>query len=519
MRRLLLFICLLCGQALLHLHAQSINLSASKLKGIKRGGRDIQHLEGNVRFEQNGNTVLCDMADYDVQDEELTGIGNVQIQSSEGVRISGSSLIYSNKTKTARVSGNVKLTDRDMTLTTPWINYNTDTRIGYYGAGGRIVDNEMVLTSGSGTYNPNLRMLYFRKNVFLDHPEYKIKADTLQYNTETGTSYFFTYTEIESDSSTIICNYGEYNQRTGKSYFTKNAAILSKDNIIRADTLSYNRNTGIGEAFGRLWVKDTLQRITIFGNKGYYDRKTRYTRVTGAPLARQYEKNGDSLMLKADTFVHTVDSIQNRRTLIAFHRVALWRVDFSGTADSMSFVSSDSLFRLFGSPVLWNNNNRLSADTMRMYMRNSKISHMQLRGNSFVSTEEEEGLYSQISGTDMNNYFNQENKLKLVHVLGAGKSIYYIKEKDSAVTSANYVVCSSMRIQLDSNKVKAVRFYDKPEGTLYPLDELPADKKSLTGFMWDISNRPISEIFTPKFQIPSLPQKRAETSPNRKRKS
>lgn len=142
-----------------------------------------------------------------------------------------------------------------------------------------------------------------------------------------------------------------------------------------------------------------------------------------------------------------------------------------------------------------------------------------MRGNSFVSTEEEEALYSQISGNDMDNYFNQENKLKLVHVLGSGKSIYYIKEKDSAVTSANYVVCSSMRIQLDSNKVKAVRFYDKPEGTLYPLEELPADKKSLAGFLWDISNKPESDRFKPRFQIPPLPQKRQETSPTRKRKS
>lgn len=497
--------------------SQPISLSAGKMKGIKRDGKEIQHLEQDVRFEQSGNTVFCDYADYDVQSEELTGVGNVRISSTDGVTITGSNLVFNNKNKTARVAGNVTLTDKDMVLTTPWINYNTESKIGWYGAGGRIVDNEMVLTSGTGSYNPNNKMLYFRKNVVLVHPEYKILADTLQYNSGTGTSYFFSYTEIISDSNTILCNYGEYNSRTGKSYFTRNAAILSKENIIRADTLVYNKNTGIGEAYGHLWVKDTVQRITIFGNKGYYNRKSRYTRVTGKPLARQYEKNGDSLMLRADTFIYTVDSAQTRRSLLAFNHVSIWRPDFSGTADSMSYVSEDSLFRLFGKPVLWNSNTRLNADTMRIWMRNSKISLMEMRKNSFVATEETGSEYSQISGKNMDNYFGTDNKLKSVLVMGNGQSVYYIREKDSAVTSANTVICENMRINLDSNKVTDVRFYKKPEGIIYPLAELPEAKKVLPGFVWDEENRPMAENFVPPFNIPELPKKREESKPSRKR--
>lgn len=518
MKRLLSLVFLTFTLSLALLHAQPINLSAGSMKGIKRDGREIQHLEGNVRFEQSGNTVYCDYADYDVQKEELTGTGNVRISSTDGVVITGSSLIYNNRTKMARVEGGVKLTDKDMTLTTPWINYNTTTKIGWYGSGGRIVDNEMVLTSGTGSYNPNIKMLYFRRNVVLKHPEYKILADTLQYNTATGTSYFFSYTEIESDSSTILCNYGEYNSRTGKSHFTKNAAILSKENIIRADTLSYNRNTGIGEAFGRLWVKDTSQRITIYGHKGYYDRKLKYTRVTGKPMARQYEKNGDSLMLRADTFIHMEDTVKQSRVLHAYRHVELWRTDFSGTADSMVYSGIDSLFHLYGKPVLWNDNTRLNSDTMRIYMKNSRVSLMQMRKNAFVALEEDELHYSQISGTDMDNVFGADNKLRMVQVMENGRSVYYIKEKDSTVTSANVVACRNMRIYMDSSKVDNVRFYDQPKGDLYPLDQLPETDRVLPGFLWDIDNRPLSVDFDPPFIVPGLPSKRDQNPQLQKRK-
>lgn len=510
----LTFISIFCALQLL---AQPISLSAGKMKGIKKGGKEVQHLEGSVSFEQSGSVVLCDYADYDVQSEELTGSGNVRITSSEGVVITGSNLVYNNKEKMARVSGNVKLTDKDMTLTTPWINYNTESKIGWYGAGGKIVDSEMTLTSGTGSYNPNLKMLYFHKNVVLIHPEYKIFADTLQYNSSTGTSYFFSYTEIISDSSTILCNYGEYNSQTGRSYFTRNAAILSKENIIRADTLSYNKNTGVGEAFGRLWVKDTAQRITIYGNRGYYNRKTRYTQVTGHPLAKQYEKNGDSLMLTADTFVYLTDSGQKKRNLKAYHHMKMYRPDFSGTADSLSYVSEDSLFRLFGKPVLWNSNTRLNADTMRIWMKDSKISLMEMRKNCFVSTEESALQYSQISGTNMNNHFGEDKKLHTVWVLGNSNSVYFIREKDSVITSANVVSCRDMKIHLDSGKVSDVRFYGNPAGITYPIDELPLDKQVLPGFVWDDENRPAADGFLPPFVIPDLPRKRDEVAATKRK--
>lgn len=488
------------------------------MKGLKRDGKDYQHLEGNVRFEQNGNTVNCDIADYDAAEETLTGSGNVIVVSTDGVRITGSNLVFDNQDKLATVSGGVKLTDKGMVLTTPWIQYHTDSKVGFYGAGGKIVDDQMTLTSGTGSYNSNNHMLYFRHNVLLKHPEYTVKADTLQYNTQTQTSYFYSYTEITSEENTILCNYGEYNAKSGKSYFTKNAAILSKENIIRADTLSYDRNTGIGKGYGNLWVKDTSQRITIFGQQGYYDKKQKYTRVTGKPLARQYEKNGDSLMLRADTFVYQNDSIAKRRFLLAYRNVGMWRTDFSGTSDSMSYVVEDSLFRLFGNPVLWNEKTKLSADTIRIWLKNSRISLMQMRKNAFVVMQEDDSHFSQISGKNMDNVFGNDNKLKVVHVKGDGKSIYYIREKDSILSSANVTNCTDMKIFTDSNKVRDVRFYGQSVGNVYPLADLPLDKEKLPGFTWDLSKKPLSTSFITPFNVPGLPKKREEIIQSRKRK-
>lgn len=473
------------------------------MKTTEINGESIQLLTGGVSFVQGGNTVMCDRAEYNSRTDDLRGLGSVMILSNDGVTVTGETLYYSNAAKTARVDGNVVLRDGTMTLTTPSLSYNTISRIGWYGSGGRIVDGNQVLTSGTGSYNPNIKMLYFRNNVLLTHPDYTLKADTLQYNTATKTAYFFSYSEITDGENIILCNYGNYNTESGNSFFSKNAAILSKDNIIRADTLTFNRQTNIGEAFGRLWVKDTAEDIIIYGNRGYYDKSKKYTRVTGAPFAKKMD-GSDSTMIKADIFIYHDDSINKKRTLTSIKNVKIFSKEFASTCDSMSYTLEDSNFQLFGKPVLWGEKSRLNADTVMIYLKNKKVNHMRMRGNSFVALFEDTALYSQIKGRDMDNVF-KNNKLQSVFVKGESQSIYYIKEKDTAYTSANAIKSERMKILFDSGKVEQVRFYEKGEGNMYPLDQFPEDKQYLPGFVWDEENKPLEAIFKPNFEVPPIP--------------
>lgn len=492
-----------CFICIARVNAQPIDIRASSMKTMDINGESIQVLTGGVTFIQNGNTVSCDRAEFNSRTDELNGIGGVTITSTDGVTVTGESLHYSNAAKTARVDGNVVLRDGSMTLTTPSLSYSTASRIGWYNAGGKIVDGDQTLTSGSGSYNPNIKMLFFRHNVLLKHPDYTLKADTLQYNTQTKTAYFFSYSEITDGENVILCNYGNYNTVSGQSFFTRNAAILSKENIIRADTITFDRKTNIGEAFGRLWVKDTGQNIIIYGDRGFYNKAKKYTRVTGNPLARKIEDN-DSTMIRANTFIYEDDTISHKRTLTAFGQSKISSKEFSGTCDSLNYVLEDSLFKMFGKPVLWGEKNRLNADTVHIFLKNKKVNHMKMRGNSFVSLMEDTGVFSQIKGRDMDNIF-ENNKLRSVYVAGQCQSVYFIKEKDTALTSANVIRSERMKIFFDSGKVEQVRFYEKGEGNMYPIDQFPSEKQFIEGFKWDIENKPGPEIFKPNFEVPGIP--------------
>jgi len=57
-----------------------------------------------------------------------------------------------------------------------------------------------------------------------------------------------------------------------------------------------------------------------------------------------------------------------------------------------------------------------------------------------------------------------------------------------------------MKFQFVNNKIDRVHFYEKPRGTLYPIDQIPEDKKQLERFIWDEENKPNRNSFKPAFE-------------------
>ena len=211
------------------------------MKSLKRDGKTIQWLKENVQFEQSGSNVYCDEAEYDPQTQDLLGRGNIRITNPDGAIVTGKTLEYNNATHTAKVIGNVKLIDGTMELSTPWIEYNTQTKVGWYGAGGNIIDKETTLSARSGSYNPNKKTLFFKNNVVLTTPEYTVKTDTLQYRTDTKRAQFFAQTQLDYQTKIVVFQSGFYLTDEQKGEFYGQVALFEIDPATLQRTTRLNR--------------------------------------------------------------------------------------------------------------------------------------------------------------------------------------------------------------------------------------------------------------------------------------
>lgn len=461
-------------------------LGADELEYDQGFGR-IQRCKGNVRFRHDNAIMKCDSAWFYEDENRVEAFGNIHINQQDTLNLWGDHLRYDGDEKRAVVDGNVRLSDRQMTLRTPSVEYLMEPKIGYYTQGGEIVNDENRLKSRTGTYHAQSKTFFFRKNVHLWNEEYTMDCDTLQYNTFSRIAYFFGPTYIRSEENLIYCRYGWYNTLTNTSQFSKGAYLRSENNLLLADSLLYNRNTGIGRAFGNIELHDTLENISVYGQKGEYYQKEKKSRIYDQAGAKQYADD-DTLILRSDTLYDFTDTA-GVRYLSAYPKTLIYRPDMQGICDSLVYRFSDSSIHLFQSPVLWNENNQIDGDTISVFRQDGRLHHFFVRRNAMIISEEDSLRYNQIKGKMLTGYF-KENKLHEVWVNGNGESVYYAREEDSSYTGVNDIRCAEMKISIEDNKVQGIRFYTQPEGTFYPPAELPEDRKRLQGFQWKITSRP-----------------------------
>ena len=53
-----------------------------------------------------------------------------------------------------------------------------------------------------------------------------------------------------------------------------------------------------------------------------------------------------------------------------------------------------------------------------------------------------------------------------------------------ALIGIDKAICSAMQLRMAENQIESITFLTKPEGAVYPIEELPKDQQQLPGFYW-----------------------------------
>lgn len=470
----------------------NISFIADKLRNHEFDD-NIRVLVGNVIFTHEGTLLYCDSAYLYNVENKIEAFSNVRIKVSDTLNIYGKKLKYDGNTKIAEIFENVKLIDNQTTLTTNYLNFDRNTGIASYFDGGKIVDNENVLTSKIGHYYTNKKQFFFKNNVLLVNPKYTIDSDTLMFNTKTEIAYFYGPTNILSKDNKIYCENGWYNTKTDKSQFSKNSWLKTKNQYIEGDSMYYDRKFGFGIAFNNVILIDSAKKITIKGNYIENNELTNKSLITDSALAIFIEDE-DTLFLHADTLRAKYDTANNIELITAYHKVKFYRSDIQGLCDSLSFIMSDSLLSMYRNPVIWTDNNQLTADTIQLLTGKNKMKEMFLRSNAFIISLSDSSQYNQVKGRNMHGYFN-DNQLYKIYVKGNSETIYYLKEDNSNdLLGINKAVASDLLIFINNKQIESITFITNPEGTLYPVNELPMTDRWLKNFRWLDKKRPYSKF-------------------------
>ena len=467
---------------------------ADLLRSGKKGEHGFSRLIGNVVFVQNQTTIYCDSAHFYKKENSLEAFGNVRIIEGDSITITGSHLLYDGDAKTAKLRRNVVFTKlKTATLYTNNLDYARPANQAYYFNGGKLVDSINVLTSKKGYYNVNSNLASFKDNVTVTHPDYTMHADSMQYNSRTKDIFFVTQTTvINKDSSTMVYEGGKYNTITKLSDLHEGVGE-SEDYIIEGDEYDLDATRNVAKVRGNVVMTSKKEKLIIYGQASDYFRNEGITKVYNNAFVAKITDDNDTLFMSADTLVSVDSKDPEKKRILAYHDVKIFKTDLQGTADSLEYRAADSTIYFYKDPVLWTQGNQLTADSISMLIEKNTISKMFLLDNAFVISQDTLQNFNQIKGREMTAEF-ANSKISRVIVQGNGESIYFaLDEKDQAFMGMNKIICSNITIRFKEGKVNNLSFYVKPEASFIPPHELKKEQKTLKGFEWRGDDKPKRE--------------------------
>lgn len=278
--------------------------------------------------------------------------------------------------------------------------------------------------------------------------------------------------------------------KTGKAILKGKLPASALDSLV-ADSLREAR------AFAAL---DSLFRDSLAADS--LGRDSMQLDSLKAGVAAADSLRGDSIAAPAE------DSLY--RLVKGYRRVKIFRNDFQAVCDSLVAVSTDSMILLYIDPVLWNQDNQITSDVMKIYTENSKLQKAEFVGRPVMSSEIDTMTYNQVTGKLITAYF-RDNKIYRNDVDGNVQTIYYMQEDDSPEPVGLMSIQSgAATYYIDNNTVEGITYRNQPVYSIFPMDKIPETQALfLEDFKWEGHRRPaLREVFDRTIR----PSERAEKS-------
>ena len=507
-----------------------------------------QVVRGNVKFRKGGMYMYCDSAYFYPETNSIDAFGNVKMEQGDTLFVFSDLLYYNGERQMARLRTNsrrkVRLINRDVTLTTDSLNYDLMTELGYFLDGGEIDDKKNRLSSIHGQYSPRTKDAEFNDDVLLENNEdgYTLETNRLLYNTDTHIAKIVDNTLIKSENDTIYCKKGWYNTNTDEAQLHSRSTIIHADSLnnvttLEGDSIIYDKATGISRAYmfrdrnkdaQPMVLTDTANKTILVGGFGLFNDKTKESFATDYPLLIEHSRP-DTIFLRADTirtFTYNygkkrvepvltdsmgqpLDSLSQAMAIAeadslnketeyhiakAYRRARFFRNDMQGVADSMTYISRDSMMYLSCRPIIWSGERQVNGNQINIHFNDTTVDWAELPDFGMMAEAVEEEFYNQMSGKKMKAYLENQT-LRHLYVDGNVQTIFLPMENDSTYNKLVNAESSYMTIDMADGKMDKLKMWPEVTGTVTPLFMIKKNQYYLPDFNWYEAIRPRREWY------------------------
>lgn len=453
---------------------------------------DAQILTGNVVFKHDNALMYCDSALLYREANRFEAFGNVHIhQAQDTVDIYCNYLDYDGYTRLARLRELVQMEQGENTLLTDSLDYDRMSGIAYYFDYGSVADSLNVLSSVYAEYSTVDKTAVFYNDVVLQNDNFTLYSDTLHYDTNTKIATILGPTTIEGDSGIIYATRGTYRTEEDVATLLDRAEIVSGSRWMTGDSLIYDRPAHFADLYGSVILRDTAESMELRGNHVMYNDSTEYGEAIDHAYIYEYS-DSDHLFTGADRMqLIKVDSVNNIAKGVG--NVRTWRRDAQAVADSMVYLTQDSVMKMYGRPFVWSGLSQVTGDSIRLFMKNGSVERALIGENAYMSQHLRNKYYNQMRGREVEAYFH-EGEMDSVWTRGNAETIYFSENKDSIQTEQTHTQSSEILTQLENREVVRILLLGQTKGRTKPIFLVEETDLVYPDFVWFPEGRPVDSL-------------------------
>lgn len=490
-------------------------------KNYSDPGADV--LVGHVKLSRDGSLLDCDSAKYYKSMGSFDAFGNVRFNRGDSITLTCDTLFYDGFSRQMKARGKVVMTKGRSKLVTKRLDYDRAYGVGMYFDGGTIYDGDNVLTSEWGQYTEDTKMAfftgdvklvnggttvlsdsldynttnkdaYFSGNVSLKNENYDLVSNAIYYNTQTEKARIVSPTNINTSDGVFIYSYdGDYDMRNNSADLLKGSYVIKDMRRIEGDSLHFNQATGRNEAYRNVVINDEENKVILKGNYCWYEDSTGNALATDSAVVIDYS-SPDTMYMHADTlrlfsFNHQTDSAYH--DLHAYHHVRIFRNDIQAVCDSMVTHEQDSCTYMYGQPILWNENQQVFGEEIRIYNNDSTINWIHVINQTMTIERLDSISFNQVSAKEMKTFFKGK-EIDRNEAHGNVLVCYYFSEDDGTPVGMNYSESTDLTVFMQDRKVSKI-WMPASTGKMYPPEMIPTDKRLLKNFAWFDYIRPLNK--------------------------
>lgn len=245
--------------------------------------------------------------------------------------------------------------------------------------------------------------------------------------------------------------------------------LQTKNKELYADELIYDQKREFASAKGHIRIVDLIENAELLGHVGSYDRISDYSKIEVDPILVMIDSlSGDTLTVRG----LVMEAWGQTQRFLATDSVMIEKKELKAICRKALYDSQAEKLYLRLSPVVWQNEQRMSGDSIDIQLNGVDFGGGVIRGRAEVLTVDST-REDRLKGQIIELIASQDTMRKII-VSAQASSLYHIKDQETGEEGINSVEGDRIEMTFEQGELERIKVTSLPgqsSGIYKPVDK------------------------------------------------